>query len=63
MMSFSFLFLFLLYSDNSTSLSSQIFFHYLLASLGGHRVKGPTCNTGDLGSIPGSGRSPRRREW
>ena len=28
---------------------------------GGAEVKEPTCNVGDLGSIPGSGRSPG--EW
>ena len=47
-MSFSFLFLFLLFSDNSTSLSSQVFFHYLLASLVAQKVKETTCNAGDL---------------
>ena len=33
------------------------------ASLGGSEVKASACNTGDLGSIPGSGRSPWRRKW
>ena len=27
---------------------------------GGSDSKGSTCNEGDLGSIPGSGRSPRK---
>ena len=30
---------------------------------GGSDVKESTCNAGDLGSIPGLGRSPWRREW
>ena len=30
---------------------------------GGAVVKNPLANAGDLGLIPGSGRSPWRREW
>ena len=30
---------------------------------GGSEVKASACNAGDLGSIPGSGRSPWRRKW
>ena len=30
---------------------------------GGSDSKGSACNAGDLSSIPGSGRSPREREW
>ena len=30
---------------------------------GGAEVKASTCNVGDLGSIPGSGRFPWRRKW
>ena len=30
---------------------------------GGSEVKASACNAGDLGSIPGSGRSPWRRNW
>ena len=30
---------------------------------GGSEVKGPACNAGDLGSIPGLERFPWRREW
>ena len=26
-------------------------------------VKNPPANSGDMGSVPGSGRSPWRREW
>ena len=51
-MSFSFLFLFLLFSDNSTSLNSQVFFHYLLASLVDQMVKEPTCNPGEGNGNP-----------
>ena len=29
----------------------------------GSVVKNPPANTGDVGSIPGSGRSPKRRKW
>ena len=32
--------------------------HYLRGSLGGSEDKVSACNAGDLGSIPGSGRSP-----
>ena len=31
--------------------------------LGGSDGKESTCNAGDLGSIPGSGRFPWRRKW
>ena len=31
--------------------------------LGGSDSKKSTCNVGDVGSIPGSGRSPWRRKW
>ena len=31
---------------------------YELGFLGGSEVKASACNVGDLGSIPGSGRSP-----
>ena len=51
-MSFSFLFLFLLFSDSSTSLNSQVFFHYLLASLVDQMVKEPTCNPGEGNGNP-----------
>ena len=30
---------------------------------GGSEDKASACNAGDLGSIPGSGRSPGRRKW
>ena len=30
---------------------------------GGSEVKASACNAGDLGLIPGSGRSPWRRNW
>ena len=30
---------------------------------GGSAGKGSVCNAGDLGLIPGLGRSPWRREW
>ena len=54
-------------SSQSTELSSLYYTaasHYLnilhMAGLpGGSAGKEPTCNTGDLGSIPGLGRSPR----
>ena len=35
----------------------------LFSFLGGSVVKNPSANAGDAGSIPGSGRSPRRRKW
>ena len=34
-------------------------FHFMMEFPGGSEVKASACNTGDLGSIPGSGRSPR----
>ena len=40
---------------NNTTLS------FIMGFLGVSVVKNPTVNAGDLGSIPGSGRSPRRR--
>ena len=30
---------------------------------GGLVIKNPPASAGDVGFIPGSGRSPRRREW
>ena len=35
-----------------------MFTEYLLGFPGGAEVKASACNVGDLGSIPGSGRSP-----
>ena len=35
----------------------------LLCSKRGSEVKASACNAGDLGSIPGPGRFPWRREW
>ena len=32
-------------------------------SVGGSDVKESTCNAGDLGSIPGLGRSPEEMTW
>ena len=36
---------------------------YLLGFPRGSDGKESACNAGDLGSIPGSGRSPWKREW
>ena len=36
----------------------QILVHPYYRTLGGSEVKASACNEGDLGSIPGSGRSP-----
>ena len=38
-------------------------FPFLMGFPGGSDSKASACNVGDLGSIPGSGRSPWRREW
>ena len=37
-------------------------FHYM-GFPGGSEGKASACNAGDLGSIPGSGRSPEERKW
>ena len=36
---------------------------YFLGFPGGSAVKSPPAKTGDMGSIPGSGRFPQRRKW
>ena len=47
--------------EEISSLSHSVVFLYffaLIAEEGGSRVKASACNAGDLGSIPGLGRSP-----
>ena len=45
----------LLYERNATSLMYALF---SMDFPGGSEIKASACNVGDLGSIPGSGRSP-----
>ena len=50
----------------SWSLSPKLNKRYLLMLKGfpgGSDGKESACNMGDLGSIPGSGRAPLRKEW
>ena len=39
-------------------MTERLHFHFLLGFPGGSEVKASACNVGDLGSIPGLGRSP-----
>ena len=41
----------------------QLFVDMFYLGLSGSEGKESVCNAGDLGSTPGSGRSPWRREW
>ena len=45
-------------TDCRASSSSFLLFMLFLGFPGGSEVKASACNAGDLGSIPGSGRSP-----
>ena len=45
------------------SFPSEPQFYHPFPYFGGSDGKEPACNAGDLGSIPGQGRFPRRREW
>ena len=52
-------------SQSRTRLSNFTFIYPLPIQgfPGGSEVKASACKAGDLGSIPGSGRSPWRRKW
>ena len=47
-------------AEHSNSSST---FYFLLSICLVAQNKESGCNSGDLGSIPGSGRSPLRKEW